>query len=382
MYDLVEYVGMISDPVRVGAYRRALAAVVRPGDVVLEIGTGPGLFAVEAARLGARHVYAIEPHQIVSLGPALAATAGVADRITFIRADSRGVSLPERATVLLEDLRGAMPFYAQRRAVLADAHARLMAPDARIVSVRDRIYVQPAAAPQAWAARNAARAEATAGLGLAPLERKYRENWTRDVPSADELRLAPALVGDIDLRHWPVDGLDATVRWRAGAPMEIAGYAAWFDAELAGGEVVSNAPGAPRHPWGSLWFPLLEPVALVPGDEIELRFRQVPQDGDYMPAWETTVTAGGVRRAVARQSAFGGSLPDPDALAAATPDHVPAMDGDLGALQRLLARVNGAASNAAIAARLRADAPERFPTDDAALAWVTRALGALRRIGQ
>ena len=51
---------MMSDLKRNDAYERALIAAVKPGSIVLDIGTGSGLLAMMAARAGAKHVYACE----------------------------------------------------------------------------------------------------------------------------------------------------------------------------------------------------------------------------------------------------------------------------------------------------------------------------------
>jgi ribosomal protein L11 methyltransferase len=66
---------------------RLLEPVVRPGDLVLDVGTGSGILAIAAARLGADHVLAVE-----SDGEALGNAAenlarnGVTDRVELLRA--------------------------------------------------------------------------------------------------------------------------------------------------------------------------------------------------------------------------------------------------------------------------------------------------------
>src|SRR5262245_50397870 len=62
--DPVEHARMLHDDRRTNDYLAALAAAVRPSDVVLDIGTGSGVLAIAAVRAGARHVYAVEASDI------------------------------------------------------------------------------------------------------------------------------------------------------------------------------------------------------------------------------------------------------------------------------------------------------------------------------
>src|SRR5262245_27795341 len=110
MYTLWHYRRMLDDPVRVDAYARALRAQVRPDDVVLDLGCGVGVFAVLAARLGARMVYGVEPNPAVSLAPEVARENAVDSRVRFLRGLVEDVDLDPAPTLLVGDVRGGLPF--------------------------------------------------------------------------------------------------------------------------------------------------------------------------------------------------------------------------------------------------------------------------------
>src|SRR5918996_4054309 len=101
MYSLGDYWRMLGDRVRRDAYDEALRRTVTPGAVVVNIGAGTGMFALQACRHGAGRVYAIEPDPVIDIGRSLAAANGCADRITFLQALSTEVTLPEAADVVV-----------------------------------------------------------------------------------------------------------------------------------------------------------------------------------------------------------------------------------------------------------------------------------------
>ena len=99
---------MLADQERNDAFQAAIEKVVKPGDVVLDVGTGSGLLAMMAVRAGAAHVYACE------MVDAMAMTAqevielnGFGEQITIIDKNSSqlklGKDLPEKVDVIVSE---------------------------------------------------------------------------------------------------------------------------------------------------------------------------------------------------------------------------------------------------------------------------------------
>src|SRR5438876_8496976 len=91
---LKEHEALLSDSKRNRPFYRALEKHVRGDSIVLDIGSGTGLWAIAAARMGAKRVVAIEQNPLLlGLIQALARANGVADRIEVLAGDSRRVQL-------------------------------------------------------------------------------------------------------------------------------------------------------------------------------------------------------------------------------------------------------------------------------------------------
>ena len=78
-------------------------------------------------------------------------------------------------------------------------------------------------------------------------------------------------------------------RWSVGTPVEVYGFATWWEADLAPGVVLSTAPGTERTHWEQLYFPLLEPTSLAAGEAVSLSLRsRSSEEGGTHLAWTAT----------------------------------------------------------------------------------------------
>ncbi|WP_374339283.1 methyltransferase domain-containing protein [Leeia sp.] len=92
---------MLSDQARLGAFQQAIAAVIQPGQVVLELGCGTGVLSFLAAQR-ARTVLAVELlPEMVNTSRHLLAQNGVADRVEVIHADAHDYLPPEPVDVVI-----------------------------------------------------------------------------------------------------------------------------------------------------------------------------------------------------------------------------------------------------------------------------------------
>ena len=153
--DPVEHARMLHDDRRTGDYLTALAAAVRPGDIVLDIGTGSGVLAVAAARAGARRVYAVEASDIAEVAGRVFAANGVTDTVTLVPGWSREIELPEPADVLVAEIIGNEPLEEEILETTLDARRRLLKPDARLIPYELTLLARPLRLPYGEARQRA-----------------------------------------------------------------------------------------------------------------------------------------------------------------------------------------------------------------------------------
>ena len=217
--DPVEHARMLDDTRRTGDYLAAIANAVRPGDVVLDIGTGSGVLTVAAARAGARHIYAVEASDIAEVAERVFAANGVQDRVTLIPGWSRTIELPEPADVLVAEVIGNEPFEEEILETTLDARRRLLKPGARLIPHALTLLVRPLLLPETEARQRA--------LGRAAVGR-WRQLYSIDF----EPLVGAAILGPVNV---PTEAETAAQWPPVGPPVELVSVdlAAFEDASVA-----------------------------------------------------------------------------------------------------------------------------------------------------
>jgi protein arginine N-methyltransferase 1 len=291
MYSPFDFGRMLAHP-RVAAYTRALERFVTPGSVVVDIGTGTGYFAMVAARLGARKVYAIETiRQAARLAKTTVADNGLSDVIEVIEGFSTEVTLPELADVVVADLRGRIPIFGSNVASLHDAKVRLTKPTGVIVPLRDQVQI--ALFESAPLYRNLLGGYDQPGYDLRACRRAVTHQLLKDdeAPVLPQHLLSQAecfatlVYGDAP---GPVGRDVSLVASRDGVAH---GLTMWFDAELAEGIGFSNAPGSSLDVYGRVVLVWDEPLPLRQGDRVEVSVRAQPLQDEYL--WSVVSRHGG-----------------------------------------------------------------------------------------
>ncbi len=274
---------MICDRVRTDGFRRAIDAVVRPGDIVLDIGAGSGILSMFAARAGAGRVYAVERTTVAVLARELAVANGLAGIVEVIHGDVLDVQLPEPVDVIVSEWLGGFGI-----------DEGMLAP---VIAARDR-WLKPGGVmiPQsvtAWAALVHDRYlhETVDFLRDNPYNLSFdrlAEMTVNEISYSGTFRhFAPGDRRSEPGRLWTTDA-DRISLEEAESPHEAEtllhvrdhgtanALALWFSADLAPGVSLSIGPDDPPTHWGMTTAPLRAPVELTPDTDVRARVRTAP----------------------------------------------------------------------------------------------------------
>ena len=286
MYSLHFYGQMLADATRMDAYAAALRQMVKPGSVVMDLGSGPGVFALLACKLGARRVYAVEADNVIGLAREAAAANGFTDRIEFFENLSTAITVPEPADIIVSDLRGVLPWFQQHIPSIIDARTRFLARGAVLIPRRDVLWATLVEAPEQYEElvgcwRN------NYGLDLSAGMRLITNTWRKTRIQPEQFLAEPLCWATVDYYEVNDSDVCAEISWRTRRSGTAHGVAVWFDTELAAGIGFSNHPRAPQTIYGNGLFPFSQPVEVFEGDRIELRLSARMIHEDYVWRWDT-----------------------------------------------------------------------------------------------
>lgn len=283
---------MLNDRLRMAAYRRAIFERVKPGDVVLDLGTGTGILGQWALEAGARRVFGVElSAPILAYAVDRMAAAGLAERFEPINQLSYDVQLPQRVDVLISEIMGNMADNEDFQPILQDAIQRFVAPGGTVLPRSTTSYLVPVAARTAHARVCAGEIASLASPDdVDTLLRATRARSPFNIYYDCIVPRSSCLSRPARLRayHGAWDQ-PATYRCRLAFSIErpdlLTGFKAYFVAELTATTTLDIsgddiAGGQTSDSWKHAYLPIERPIEVQSGDHLEVRFsRAYPANG-------------------------------------------------------------------------------------------------------
>lgn len=273
---------LIADRVRNAAFEKALRTLIKKGETtVADIGTGTGLLALMAAKLGAREVFLYEAAEVAGVAAKVLKANG-ARNCHLIPCHSTEMVDPPKVDVVVSETLGNYAFEEHMIETLADAKKRFLKPGGTITPRRLEQLVAPVVSDRIQSEFDAWE---KTGFDLSIARTMSLNNiYVRTLKPAE---LLEAQVWDkIEFGSDARSARKGEASWKLKSDATIYGFAVWWKAELVPGVDLSTAPDAPRTHWEQLYFPLLAPIAAKREETIAvaLRSKTSPDSGTHV-AW-------------------------------------------------------------------------------------------------
>lgn len=294
MYDkthlntLTYHHSMLIDDVRMESYLRAILHSVKPGDVVVDLGSGTGILALFACLAGARHVYAVEQGAVMDVARRVVDQNGYNERVTFIKDWSTNVQLPEKANVLVTETIGNLGFEEGILGWVIDGRKRLLAPGGRVIPQAVELLAVPVESQEnyddveVWLddfySFDFSSAQAVAANNL---------HW--DDMSPDSFLSEPAQLTRVDFEEVMSEDINGTASFVITRDGQLHGIAGWFAAELIPGIRLSNMLPNQTPSWTQGFLPLESALPVKAGDQLWVEVQTQSNAAD----WRWCVTKNG-----------------------------------------------------------------------------------------
>ncbi len=362
---------MLNDNVRANSFLSALLQSVKPGDVVLDIGSGTGVLACFACLAGAKHVYAIEQGPVISLASEICARNGLQEQITFINDWSTNADLPEAVDVLVTETIGNMGFEEGILRWVVDAKQRLLRENARLIPAMVEMFAVPFESAEAYEMVGE-WVDAYHGFDFSPLHTLAANNllWVDLQP---EMFLSdPASLLLVDLPQSSESDFVATASFAIKRQGTLHGFGGWFAAVLAAGITLSNVPPSKTPSWSHAFLPLAEPLGVAPGDRLDLTIRSSHRAARWQWQVKHHLPAAGRAVVLPQQSTQAGELSA--FLTAEDLTRIPARNTNGQIDLFILQRIDGKLPVSEIARQTDAQFPDAFSSTGSLLARIYKLL--------
>lgn len=266
---------MLNDQERNRLFESAIEDCVRPGDHVLDIGSGSGLLAMIAARHGAGRVTSCEfMPPVARAAEHIVAKNGLSDVVSIVNKRSDQLDcradLPELADVIVTEIvdcglvgEGILP-------TLRHAREHLLKPGGVIIPQAARVMAAPIDSPPIWRLN---KVDNACGFDVSHFNEFATSRYFQvRLPYWTHRSLAaPSPVLSFDFLNDPLEAGERIVRMRIGHDGLCHGIAFWFELDLGNEQVLSNHPDGKHTHWLQAFQCFTEPLPVKAGSALSLK---------------------------------------------------------------------------------------------------------------
>ena len=275
---------MIADKIRTEAYRKAIMETVKPGNIVLDLGTGLGILAFFACQAGARKIYAIEQSQIISVANQICWANGFQDKITFIKGHSTKVRLPEKVDIIILEILGTFALDENILSSIIDAKNRFLKSYGIIIPSEIELFL---AAIESKAHYNIVEFW---DLPLYGISFKPARAEIAKIPHAIRIKESECLSDAVPLKRFDLRTtneitLDEKISFSIKRTGILHGWGGWFEVQLTPNISISTSPAVSETHWKNIFFPSIVPMRVNAGDVINLQIRSVKRENHTAWWW-------------------------------------------------------------------------------------------------
>lgn len=267
------HLAMLQDDVRMAAYEAAISEAVKPGDVVVDVGSGTGILSFLALQAGAKTVHGFEISSLCGHAAETAALNFPGEDIQFHQLDLLRDDLPEiRADVIICELFGNFGIEEDLLKILSRVRSALLKPGGKLLPETLDLYVAPVQCTSAY--RDIANwQKPVAGINFSPCQTLAYNAVYQIHNEPLNFLSAPHEIANLDL--YSVAKLPSSLSVNfALSDGVLHGVAGWFRSRLSNGCVLDTGPEQPDTHWGQIFFPTGDPLSVSQGDEVSFTFSE------------------------------------------------------------------------------------------------------------
>ncbi len=277
-----EHRHLLMDDITQNQFRRAIMQKVKPGDVVLDLGTGSGLHALFACQAGAKKVYAVDIESIVEVAKETAFANNFGDRIEFIMGKAHDIELPEKVDAIITNVG-----FLNTLTTLPDMVRYHLKPGGKIIPTALELNFTFVNVPDFYSSRVSFWDNKIYDLDFSAFRQMASHHPLYTEYKTDELLMPSQSLGRIELSSVVDDYMERTVTFTADFDGVAHGLGGWYHFWNDGEILMSTEPPIrmDRDVWRNIFLPFEQPLSFRKGERFEFQIGMYARGGYRGPFW-------------------------------------------------------------------------------------------------